>query len=149
MSNRRRDQSASSVPALEATINKSEYPDGNPKSAVARSKPGFHAIPASSLLALGAAMEDGRRKYGLTNWRANNVAASVYYNALLRHVFSWWDSREQVASDSEVHHLGHVMACCAIILDAEASGNLIDDRPGISGPFTKVAQSMVDQKSAR
>jgi hypothetical protein len=28
-----------------------------------------------------------------------------------------------------VHHLGHAMACCAILLDARETGNLADNRP--------------------
>jgi hypothetical protein len=98
-------------------------------------KPSFHAIPASALLHLGAAMADGKRKYGLTNWRGNSVAASVYLDAKLRHIFAWWDSREELAPDSLVHHIGHDMACSAILLDAIATGNLIDDRPEIPGAF--------------
>ena len=125
------------------------YPDGNPKTQAARSKPSFHAVPASALLHLGAAMADGKRKYGLTNWRSNNVAASVYYDAMIRHLLEWWDAKQQNADDSQVHHLGHVMACCAIILDAEASGNLIDDRPAISGPYIKVAKAIAERGSAK
>ena len=129
-----------------------KYPDNNPKSALGVLKPGFHAIPPVALLAmargyggglhrippvallhLGAAMEDGRRKYGITNWRGNSVAGSVYLNAGLRHGFAFRDG-EDYASDSKVHHLGHTLACCAIILDAKSGGNLIDDR-GAKGTF--------------
>jgi hypothetical protein len=43
-------------------------------------------------------------------------------------LFAWFDG-EEVASDSGVHHLGHAMACLAILLDAQETGNLVDDRP--------------------
>lgn len=122
-------------------------PDTNPKSAVGQLKPGFHAVPPVSLIHLGAAMEDGRRKYSLFNWRANSVAASVYYNAMLRHLFSWWDG-ENVAADSKVHHLGHVMACCAILLDAEAGNNLVDDR-GRPGEFSRRVAEIVEEAKRR
>lgn len=104
-------------------------------------KPGIHGIPPVALLHCGRGMEDGVVKYGLTNWRVNSVSAAVYYNAAFRHLASWWDG-EQNASDSGVHHLGHVMACCAIILDAEAGGNLIDDRPAIPGGFSAAVKAM-------
>ena len=116
-------------------------PDSNPKSAFGVAKPGIHAIPPVALLHCGRGMEDGEAKYGLTNWRENSVAASVYYDAAFRHMAAWWDG-EQVAPDSGVHHLGHVMACCAILLDAEAQGNLIDNRPGVPGAFAEMVKAM-------
>jgi hypothetical protein len=125
------------------------YPDNNPKSAVARLKPGIHAIPFSALLHLGAAMADGKRKYGLANWRGNSVAASVYVDAMFRHIAAWWDAKEEVASDSLAHHLGHVMACCSIILDAQATGNLIDDRPQVAGQWAKIVQEIIEREKTR
>jgi hypothetical protein len=116
-------------------------PDTNPKSVFGAAKPGISAIPPVALLHCGRGMEDGERKYGLTNWRENSVAASVYYNAAFRHLASWWDG-EQKAQDSGVHHLGHVMACCAILLDAEVQGVLIDDRPPVPGQFSRMVAEM-------
>lgn len=104
------------------------YPDDNPKTVLGTAKPGVSAIPPSALIYLGRAMEDGRRKYGLMNWREKRVSSSVYYDAAMRHLMSWWDG-ETVASDSGVHHLAHAMACLAIVLDASFTGNLNDDRP--------------------
>lgn len=105
------------------------YPDGNPKTAIGRSKPPLCAIPPVALLHLGAAMADGERKYGRFNWRDNAVTSSVYYDAMQRHLMAWWDG-ERCAADSGQHHLAHVMACCSILLDAEANGTLNDDRRG-------------------
>lgn len=127
-----------------------EYPDNNPKTAVGALKPSLHAIPPSAMLHLGAAMEDGKNKYGLTNWREKTVSASVYYDAALRHLLSWWDG-EDVASDSKIHHLGHVMACCAIIIDAEAQGqdSLNDDRPSVAGKAAELIAAMHAARKAR
>jgi hypothetical protein len=105
------------------------YPDNNPKTLIGITKPAIHAVPASALYWLGRAMADGERKYGLANWRKNKVAASVYFDAKMRHQWAWWDGREDFAPDSLCHHLGHDMACSAILLDAIETGNLIDDRP--------------------
>ena len=116
-------------------------PDTNPKSVFGTAKPGFHAIPPVALLHCGRGMEDGEVKYGLTNWREHEVSASVYYDAALRHLMSWWDG-EQVAADSGVHHLGHTMACCAILLDAEHMGKLNDDRPSVPGPFAEAVKAL-------
>jgi hypothetical protein len=118
---------------LEDEVDETAYPDDNPKTAVGLTKPGFSAIPPVALIHLGRAMADGRKKYGLMNWREKTVTTSVYYDAALRHLMSFWDG-EDLASDSLVEHLGHVMACCAIILDAASNGQLNDDRP-IPGMF--------------
>ena len=101
---------------------------GNPKDRIGIAKPPINCVPPISIFHQGQAMKDGVEKYGLMNWRKHPVKASVYYDALMRHAMSWWDG-EQVAADSQKHHLGHLLACAGIILDAEASGNLIDDRP--------------------
>lgn len=103
-------------------------PDNNPKTAGGLTKPALHAIPPVALLHLGGAMADGERKYGLCNWRDNEVSASVYYDAIQRHLLAWWDG-EDLAVDSRISHLAHVMACCAILLDAESLARLNDDRP--------------------
>lgn len=105
------------------------YPDGNPKSIQGAKKRSLRFSPTAALLHMNAAFEDGAAKYGAANWREKGVAASVYVDAALRHMALYFDGGEQVASDSKVHHLGHAMACLAIILDAEAAGTLKDDRP--------------------
>lgn len=110
-------------------------PDTNPKSRVGLTKPSMNAIPAAALLHLGAAMDDGKKKYGLFNWREHSVACSVYEDAIWRHLLAWRDG-EDVARDSGRHHLAHVMACCAILLDAKETNNLIDDR----GPAGEAAE---------
>nr|DAU76344.1 MAG TPA: hypothetical protein [Caudoviricetes sp.] len=104
------------------------YPDDNPKTAVGLTKPSLSAVPPIAMFHLGKAMSDGMRKYGKMNYREKKVSSSIYYDAALRHLMAWYDG-EQIASDSGVHHLGHAMACMAILLDAEALGQLNDDRP--------------------
>ena len=107
----------------------STYPDGNPKSVQGAKKHSLRLFPLPAQVAACAALEDGCKKYGAANWRETGVASSVYMDAALRHMFQYFDGGEQVASDSGVHHLGHAIACLAIILDAEHQGTLIDDRP--------------------
>ena len=111
------------------------YPDNNPKTALGVKKPSMAPVPPVALIHLMEAMENGRQKYGLMNWREKNVSSSIYYDAALRHLMSWYDG-EDVADDSGVHHLGHAMACMAILLDAMATGNLNDNRP-IKGKFSE------------
>lgn len=104
------------------------YPDDNPKTAFGLLKLKFSVIPVTGIIHFMRAMMDGARKYGPLNWRTKKVTASIYYDAAERHMMAWYDGQED-AEDSGVHHLGHAMACLAIILDAHETGNLIDDRP--------------------
>lgn len=102
--------------------------DDNPKTVFGNAKPSMFAVPNTALICLGLAMDDGRRKYGLMNWREHPVSASTYIDAIDRHKMAWVDSQE-VADDSGVHHLAHIMACCAILIDAQLYGTMKDDRP--------------------
>ncbi len=116
------------------------YPDDNPKTVFGLTKPSMSPVPPAALLHLMQAMADGKQKYGLMNWREKRVSASVYYDAAMRHLMAFWDGEDK-ASDSGVHHLGHAMACCCLILDAAACGNLNDDRPK-AGSFSELAAAM-------
>ena len=117
----------------------------NPKDAYGKAKPGLSAIPPSALIHLGAAMADGAGKYGLFNFRRTKIEALVYYDAAMRHLLKWRD-REQYDSDSAVSHLGHVMACCAILIDAELQGKLIDNR-GEAGKVSQLIDEMTTKKA--
>lgn len=105
------------------------YPDGNPKSVQGAKKHSLRLIPLPALVAINEAMQDGLTKYGPANWRETGVACTVYIDAALRHIFEYFDGGVDLASDSKAKHLGHAMACLAIIVDAAHNGTLIDDRP--------------------
>jgi hypothetical protein len=101
--------------------------DNNPKTLVALSKPKLSDVPPVALFALGAAMSDGASKYGRYNYRDTSATASVFYDAIQRHLVDWYNG-EDFAHDSNVNHLGHIMASCAILLDAELNNSFVDDR---------------------
>ena len=66
----------------------------NPKDAL-----GIRKVPASTIsapvkLELGLAMMEGALKYGRHNYRDIGVRASVYYDALTRHIDSWWEGED-------------------------------------------------------
>jgi hypothetical protein len=119
-------------------------PDQNPKDAVGQNKVSLTKIPPVALLHAAKAMMNGAGKYGPYNWREKNVAASIYIDAALRHLLAWFDG-EEVADDSKVHHLGHALACCAILLDAQENGKMIDDRPK-SGTFASTLSKLNEVK---
>lgn len=109
-------------------IQNSGYPDNNPKTAIGVTKVPLHLVPPSAKHFLGLALADGARKYGAYNWRDHAISISVYKAAAERHLDAFWDG-EDLAPDSQVHHVAHAMACCALILDALTIGKLNDDRP--------------------
>ena len=99
----------------------------NPKDFLGAKKVPFTCFPAAGQIHGSMAMEDGEFKYGFMNWREHPVKARIYIDAMKRHIAAWEDG-EETAQDSLVHHLGHVIACAAILLDAQEVGNLLDDR---------------------
>jgi hypothetical protein len=113
--------------------------EANPKDLLGLKKVPLHLLPAVARIFGAMAMKDGARKYGPYNWRTKKVKASIYIDAIERHMLAFLDG-EDCAEDSGIHHLGHVIACCAILLDAKETGNLIDDRP-----ITGVAAALMDQ----
>jgi hypothetical protein len=116
-------------------------PDDNPKTAEGVKKPSFACVPPVALLHLAHAMMSGANKYGRMNWRDHIVTSSIYYDAMMRHLLSWADG-ETYDRESSAHHLAHVMACCAILLDAESLSRLNDDRSGSSRIFADICQQV-------
>jgi hypothetical protein len=112
-------------PAIAATAT---HNPPNPKDRIGKTKPPLHLVPSSSIIFEALAMGDGAEKYEPFNWRETAVEAMTYIGACKRHVEAWVD-REELASDSLVHHLGHAKACLGIILDAMVNDKLIDNRP--------------------
>lgn len=112
---------ASLAPASKATT-------VNPKDLVGNTKVSISKFPVIGTIMGAMAMMDGAAKYGPYNWRDKEVIASIYIDAAKRHLDCWFEGQE-TASDSKVHHLGHAIACCAILLDAQAKDKLVDDRP--------------------
>ena len=101
----------------------------NPK-AVRAAKEGkipYEKIPWEVLEADAHVHASGAAKYGERNWRLDKIRASTYEGAIMRH-FTAWATGEDVDPESGYSHLTHIRACCAVVLDAEAHGTLIDDR---------------------
>lgn len=103
-------------------------PYQNPKDVLGVNKVPLHLIPMVAQVHEAMAMWQGGVKYDPYNWRGKKVVASIYIAAERRHTGLWYDTSQRDAKDG-FHHLGHARACLGILLDAEATGNLIDDRP--------------------
>jgi hypothetical protein len=111
-----------------ARLAREARPDTNPKSAFGMLKPSPSLVPPVAILAEAVVFGLGAVKYGPFNWRATGVSARVYIDAADRHIKSWQDG-EELDPESGESHLAHARACLGIILDVQASGKLIDDRP--------------------
>lgn len=116
----------------------------NPKDRIGMKKPPLSLVPSSGIIHCAQAMKNGAIKYGPYNWRDEKVSARIYIDAAMRHLYEWLD-REENAKDSGVHHLGHAMACCAILLDAQENGQLVDDRPK-AGKAAELVEQFTEKK---
>lgn len=111
-----------SVRAPEATK------DSNPKDAAATTRIPLWLTSAVAAAHWSLAQFAGMLKYGAWNWRIAGVRSSVYLSAMRRHIDAYVSGEEYDPIDG-THHLGNIMACAAILLDAKAAGKLVDDRP--------------------
>jgi dATP/dGTP diphosphohydrolase, N-terminal len=116
------------VPRIKRVCLKSKALTPNSKELLGMKKVSISKLPMVAVMHGAHAMMNGAAKYGKYNWRDKRVIASIYVDALFRHVMGWFEG-EETAKDSGVHHLGHAIACAAILLDALETGSLIDDRP--------------------
>ena len=102
--------------------------DSNPKTAAGGThKVPFHLIPPRALAHVALCFADGGFKYQPYNWHVSTISSSVYYGAILRHVFAWWCG-EKKAKDGH-HHLAHATCCLLMVLDVDGTDLLHDNRP--------------------
>jgi len=119
-------------------------PDKNPKHAAGRLKPSLRHLPPSALFYEGRVMDSGAAKYGPFNWGEAGVVASVYFDAISRHLFAWYTG-EEIDPESGQPHMAHIRACAGIIIDCTEIDNLKDDRPvGKTAPVAELLAKMID-----
>lgn len=106
--------------------------DTNPKDVVGGAKLplGIWPMTATAIGCLG--LLDGLLKYGKHNWRIAGIKASVYVDAILRHLGKWLAGQD-IDPDSGLHEFCHILANCAILVDGMAAGKLVDDREVAGG----------------
>lgn len=124
--------------------------DTNPKDAVGVRKSPVSTVSAAVVAELGLAMLEGARKYGRHNYRVSGVRASVYWDALFRHLMAWWDFGQDDDPDSGLSHIVKAMACLCVLRDAQHLDNWVDDRPPplpieLLEKFNKLAGEIIDK----
>jgi hypothetical protein len=102
--------------------------DTNPKDAVGTKKVPLSTVPAAVILEMGLAMLEGARKYGRHNYRIAGVRASVYYDAVIRHLTAFWEG-EDIDPESGLSHITKAMAGLGVLRDSMIRENWVDDRP--------------------
>jgi hypothetical protein len=102
--------------------------DTNPKDAIGATKLPMHLVPSSVMTYASLAFLEGALKYGKYNWRVAGVRASIYIDAMHRHLHKFQNG-EWADPETNVPHLASIIACAGILLDARECGKLTDDRP--------------------
>lgn len=115
----------------------------NPKDIIGSTKLDMGLIPDPALAHLALAFMEGALKYGRYNWRHAGVRASIYHAAARRHLAKYWNG-EWADPATNVPHLASVMACCAIILDAQFLNKLTDDRPPAAENLGQMFDSLTE-----
>jgi hypothetical protein len=121
----------------------------NPKEAVGTKKPPISTISVPVLAELGVAMMEGSRKYGRHNYRVSGVRASTYYDAMFRHMGSWWEG-EDIDPDSGLSHVTKAIATLFVLRDAMIQNMFNDDRPpkatpGWIGRLKKSCEAIIEK----
>ncbi len=117
----------------------------NPKTAIGDRKVPLALCSPIAAAHWALAQFSGMCKYQAWNWRIAGVRSSTYVSAIKRHLDAYISGEELDPVDGS-HHLGNIMACCAILLDAQAAGKLNDDRPpsvDCRGAYEFVEKQMV------
>lgn len=122
--------------------------DTNPKDAIGDTKVPLWLLSAVAKAHWALAQFAGLLKYGAWNWRVAGVRTSVYLSAMQRHIDAY-TSGEDLDPIDGTKHLGNIMACAAILLDAEAAGKLTDDRPPVLGVRKAYAEVEAQMRALR
>lgn len=107
------------------------FKENNPKDAFGILKASMSWLPMEVVMELALAMAEGGFKYGAHNYLVAEPRASVYVDAVARHVFQFWTLGEDIDEESgaELHHLSKGIASLAVLRAAQIHGKWIDDRP--------------------
>ncbi|KKL55932.1 hypothetical protein LCGC14_2250470 [marine sediment metagenome] len=81
----------------------------NPKDALGSNKVPLHLWPQTATILGAMGLLDGALKYGRSNWRAVGIRASIYYDAVDRHMSAWFEGEDN-DPDSGLPHLAHALA---------------------------------------
>ena len=109
----------------------------NPKDIAGSSKVPMNSMLSGAVMGeVALALFEGALKYGRHNYRQDGVRASVYYDAVGRHLSAWWEG-EDVDEESGLSHITKAMAGLHILRDCSIRGMCNDDRPPKTADFMR------------
>lgn len=100
----------------------------NPKQSIGLAKLPLAIVPPELQVYAAIGLAEGEAKYGANNFLVTPVIASIYVEALQRHLLKWLLG-EECDPLTGVPHLASVAANIAILISAKESDTLVDDRP--------------------
>lgn len=109
-------------------MEESKIKQSNPKDAIGIKKVPMSTVSSQVVLEMGLAMMEGACKYRRHNYRAIGVRASVYYDATMRHLMSWYEG-EDIDPDSGLNHIIKAMSSLMVLRDGMINDKWVDDRP--------------------
>lgn len=122
--------------------------ESNPKDSVGSRKAPMHVVPMRVMAEVGLALQEGALKYRSYNYRVAGVRASVYFDALFRHMGAWWEG-EDLDKDSGLSHVTKAISALVVLRDAMIGGMWTDDRPPKGNvdyaELNKKASALVDR----
>ena len=113
---------------IEVEIDIERIKDTNPKDAIGVRKTSFSCLPLLPLAEAAVGMHEGAFKYGKHNYRKAGIRASVYFDAVVRHIFQWWEG-EDIDPDSGVSHVTKAITTLLVLRDGMMNNLWSDDRP--------------------
>ena len=125
----------------------------NPKDTIGIRKAPMSVVPANVMAEVAVGLLEGATKYGRHNYRVAGIRASVYYDAAMRHLMSWWEGQDS-DPDPQSAGLSHVtkaITSLVVLRDAMMHDMMNDDRPPKSKTFmeelNKVAGELIDKNA--
>jgi len=100
----------------------------NPKDLMGSKKVSMSFVPMNVMLEASLGLAEGGYKYGKHNYRGCGVRASIYYDALMRHIGWWWEGQD-IDPESGINHIGKAISDLIVLRDSMMRGNWTDDRP--------------------
>lgn len=95
-----------------------------------KDKPDLSLCPLPALEAMARAFMLGEVKYGRYNY-LKGMDSHRLTAACLRHVLAWQNGEDNDPESGQTH-LGHALACLAMLIDQQAKGVSTDTRPKAS-----------------
>ena len=109
----------------------------DPKCDAGAKKTPLHLLSPHACAETAHVLALGAEKYREWNWRSNRIKCSTYVGAIKRHLDAWWDG-DEIDPESGRSHMAHILASAMIVLDAQNTGTLENDRP----PYPKHLDSV-------